>query len=392
MLYNNNAFKDFDTEIKMKIEFVDLKRQLYGDPIVVTKGIINEIIENIDAFIKNTAFTMGDFLEKFEKEFTEYCNTQYCVGLNSGTDALEFALRCNNIIEGNVITVPNSYFTTASSINQAGLVPRFVDVDRETFNLDTIQLEAAIDKNTKAIIPVHLYGRPANMSEILKIAEKHNLIVIEDCCHAPGARFDSKKVPISGTGCFSFFPGKNLGSFGDGGALVTNDHEVEKKARMWRNDGSLEKYHHEILGRKARLHSLQAAILSVKLKHLDEWNKKRIENAAYYNEKLKDIKEIQLPLSSSDRIEPVFHLYTILTDKRDQLENYLKQNGISVGIHYPVPIHLQPAYSYLGLKKGSFPVTEKLAETELSLPMFPELRKDEIDFVCEKIKDFFLKA
>lgn len=373
----------------MKIEFVDLKRQLYGDDILGTTGIINEIIENMNSCIKNTAFTMGDFLEKFEKEFAEYCETRYCVGLNSGTDALEFALRCNNIKEGNVITVPNTYFTTASSINQAGLVPRFVDVDSETFNLDVKQLESAIDENTRAIIPVHLYGRPADMSEIMRIAKQHNLLVIEDCCHAPGARFNGKKVPFSGTGCFSFFPGKNMGSFGDGGALVTNDSEVAKKARMWRNDGSLEKYRHEILGRKARLHSLQAVILSVKLKYLDDWNRKRRENAEYYNKKLKDIKEIQLPLLDSNEAEPVFHLYTIFTDKRDKLAEYLKQNRISVGIHYPIPIHLQSAYSYMGLREGSFPVAEKLAETELSLPMFPELRKDEIDFICEKIKEFF---
>lgn len=373
----------------MKIEFVDLKRQLYGDSTIGTSGIINEINEAIENCIKDTTFTMGYFLEKFEKQFAEYCNVRYCIGLNSGTDALEFALRCNNIKDGNVITVPNSYFTTASSINQAGAKPKFVDVNRKTFNMDISQLESAIDEKTKAIIPVHLYGRPSNMKEILKIAEKYNFTIIEDCCHAHGAEFYNKKVPISGTGCFSFFPGKNLGAFGDAGALVTNNREVAEKAKMWRNDGSLEKYYHEILGRKARLHALQAAILSVKLKYLDKWNEKRRELASYYNEKLQNIEEIQLPLLSSDKIKPVFHLYTIFTEKRNELADYLKKQGISTGIHYPIPIHLQSAYSYLKLKKGSFPVTEELAKKELSLPLFPELRKDEINYVAEKIKDFF---
>lgn len=373
----------------MKIEFVDLKRQLYGDSVIETSGIINEIKQAMEECITNTNFTMGYFLEKFEKEFASYCGKAYCVGLNSGTDALEFALRCSNISSGNVITVPNSYFTTASSINQAGLTPKFADIDKKTFNMDTSQLKNAIDEKTKAIIPVHMYGRPANMDEIMEIAKEHNLTVIEDCCHAHGAKLNGKKVPISSIGCFSFFPGKNLGALGDGGALITNEPEVAKKAKMWRNDGSIEKYHHQILGRKARLHSIQAAILLIKLKYLDEWNRARLRNAQYYNKKLKDIEEIQLPLLNSEEIEPVFHLYTIFTEKRDKLAEYLNSQGISTGVHYPIPIHLQPAYSSLGLREGSFPISERLAKTELSLPMFPELREDEIDYICEKIKEFF---
>lgn len=365
----------------MQIEFVDLKRQLLG-----IKEEINKAIENC---AKNTSFTLGDAVENFEAEFARYCNAKYCIGLNSGTDALEFALRCNGINEGDVITTPNSYFTTASSINQAGATPKFVDVDPDTFNIDVSKLEKAIDNNTRAILPVHLYGRPANMSEIMKIAEKYNLIVIEDCAHAPGARYHGEKVPISKTGCFSFFPGKNIGAWGDAGALVTNDEKVAELAKLWRNDGSIKKYHHIILGRKARLHALQAAILSAKLPYLDEWNRLRRENARLYNHLLKDITQIKLPLLESGEIEPVFHLYTIFTEKRNELSAYLKEAGISTGIHYPIPIHLQPAYAYRGLKEESFPVAEKLAKTELSLPMFPELRKDEIECVCEKIKQFF---
>jgi len=375
----------------MKIEFVDLKRQLYGDSVIGASGIINEIRQAIEECIKNTSFTMGEFLEKFEKEFANYCGTKYCVGLNSGTDALEFALRCSGISSGNIITAPNSYFTTASSINQAGLIPRFVDVDRKTFNIDAEQLNSSVDKETKAIIPVHMYGRPAEMDKIIEIAEKNNIKVIEDCCQAHGAEYEGKKVPVSNIGCFSFYPSKNLGAFGDAGALVTNDYEVAEKAKLWRNDGSLKKYNHEILGRKARMHSLQAAILSVKLKYLDEWNKKRRELASYYNKNLKDIQEIQLPLLETEEIEPVFHLYTIFTEKRNELASYLEKQGISTGVHYPLPIYLQPAYNYLGFKKGSFPVAEELAEKELSLPMFPELRKDETDYICQKIKEFFSK-
>lgn len=374
-----------------KIEFVDLKRQLFGDSIAGKNGIKREIDKLTDEVINNTSFIMGPFLENFEKEFAEFCGAKYCVGLNSGTDALEFALRCNGITSGKVITVPNSYFTTASSINQAGCSPVFVDVNSKTYNLDIEKLEDAIDDETRAIIVVHLYGRPAQMDKILEIAKKHNLKVIEDCAHSPGAKFNGKKVPISGNGCFSFFPGKNIGAWGDGGALITNDAEVARLGRLWRNDGSEKKYHHEILGRKARLDSLQAAILSVKLKHLDKWNKKRLENAKLYNKLLANVREIQLPLTENENLEPVFHIYNILTEKRDDLARFMEKKGISVGVHYPVPIHLQPAYSFLGLKEGSFLVAEKIAKKTLSLPMFPELRKDEIEYICSMIKEFFDK-
>ncbi|MDO8563583.1 MAG: DegT/DnrJ/EryC1/StrS family aminotransferase, partial [Nanoarchaeota archaeon] len=311
-----------------KIEFVDLKRQLFGDSIAGKNGIKREIDKLTDEVINNTSFIMGPFLENFEKEFAEFCGAKYCVGLNSGTDALEFALRCNGITSGKVITVPNSYFTTASSINQAGCSPVFVDVNSKTYNLDIEKLEDAIDDETRAIIVVHLYGRPAQMDKILEIAKKHNLKVIEDCAHSPGAKFNGKKVPISGNGCFSFFPGKNIGAWGDGGALITNDAEVARLGRLWRNDGSEKKYHHEILGRKARLDSLQAAILSVKLKHLDKWNKKRLENAKLYNKLLANVREIQLPLTENENLEPVFHIYNILTEKRDDLARFMEKKGI----------------------------------------------------------------
>ncbi|HLC53133.1 MAG TPA: DegT/DnrJ/EryC1/StrS family aminotransferase [Candidatus Nanoarchaeia archaeon] len=373
----------------MKIEFVDLKRQLFGDSVTGSKGIKAEIDIAMQECIKNTSFTMGPFLEKFEKEFASFCDAQHCVGLNSGTDAVEFALRCSGISSGKVITIPNSYFTTASSISLAGAMPVFVDVDARTFNIDVTKIEQSIDNETRAIVVTHIYGRPCDMDAIMQIAKKHNLKVIEDCAHAPGARYKGKRVPVAGTGAFSFFPGKNMGAWGDGGALITDSAEVARLARLWRNDGWEKKYHHDILGRKARLDPLQATILSVKLQYLDTWNAKRREHAALYNKLLAGITGIQLPLLADNDYESVFHLYTIHTDRRDALFEHLAGKGIAVGVHYPTPIHLQPAYKNLGIEEGRFPVAERLAQTTLSLPMFPELRKDEIEYVCSSIKEFF---
>ncbi|MEM4259539.1 MAG: DegT/DnrJ/EryC1/StrS family aminotransferase [Candidatus Pacearchaeota archaeon] len=375
----------------MKIEFVDLKRQLFGDPVIGSKGIKEEIDAAIAKVAENTSFTMGPFVEEFEKKFAEFCGARYCVGLNSGTDAVEFALRCNGITSGKVLTIPNTYFTTVSSITHAGAQPVFVDIEPRSYNIDVNKMRKAIDRDTKAIALVHLYGRPAQMDEIGEIANKHNLKIIEDCAHAPGAMYKGARVPVLGTGAFSFFPAKNIGAWGDGGALITNDSEIYKLARLWRNDGWEKKYHHEIIGRKARLDALQAAILSTKLEHLDKWNNARRAHAKLYNDLLSKIDKIQLPLLDTDEITPVFHIYNVLTDRRDELKDYLEERGIAVGIHYPTPIHLQPAYKHLGLSEGSFPIAEQVARKTLSLPMFPELRKDEIEYVCDNIKDFFEK-
>src|SRR3989338_6645208 len=324
----------------MKIAFVDLKRQLFGDQIAGTLGIKSEIDKTLTELISQTSFMMGPYLEKFEKEFATFCEADYCVGLNSGTDALEFSLRCNGITSGKVITIPNSYFTTSSSISLAGATPVFVDVDSETFNIDVSKIEEKIDADTKAILVTHLYGRPCDMDSIIKIAEKYGLKVIEDCAHAPGARYKGRRVPIAGTGCFSFFPGKNIGAWGDGGALVTNDPEVARLTRLWRNDGWEEKYRHEILGRKARLDPLQGAVLSVKLRYLDSWNAARQKHAVRYTELLSEIKEIQLPLLADETYGSVFHLYTIhvqTPEIRNNLLNCLNDAEIAAGVHYPTP-------------------------------------------------------
>src|SRR3989338_4469901 len=324
----------------MKIVFVDLKRQLFGDPRVGTKGIKSEIDNVLSELIAQTSFMMGPYLEKFEKEFAAFCQTRYCVGLNSGTDALEFALRCNGITSGEVITIPNSYFVTSSSISQVGARPIFVDVDPKTFNIDVSKLEEKINRDTKAILVTHLYGRPCDMDAIIAIAARHKIAIIEDCAHATGARYKGKRVPIAGTGCFSFFPGKNIGAWGDGGALVTNDPEVARLTRLWRNDGWEEKYRHEILGRKERLDPLQGAVISVKLRYLDSWNAARQKHAVRYTELLSEIKEIQLPLLADETYGSVFHLYTIhvqTPEIRNNLLNCLNDAEIAAGVHYPTP-------------------------------------------------------
>ncbi len=385
-----------------RVSSVDLKRQFEGDTVqdlpgigeslksALSRFIQNELDISVEGVIEHAPFIGGKYIEKFEKEFARYCNTAYCVGVNSGTDALEFALRCNGITSGEVITVPNSYFTTASSINQAGCTPVFVDVDERTFTLNSRQLEECINNETQAIIPVHLYGRPAEMERVIEIAKKYRLAIIEDCCQAHGARVNGARVPISGTGAFSFYPRKNLGGWGDGGALVTNSPEVARLAKLWRNDGAESKYSHVLLGRKARLDSLQAVILLTKLPYLDLWNSLRRVHAQQYTKLLSNLSDIQIPLLGDNKIVPVFHIYNILTNKRDSLKNHLHERGIETNIHYPTPIHLQPAYKDLRIKEGSFPVAEKLAKTTLSLPMFPELRDDEIVYVCDAVKEFFV--
>ena len=361
----------------MKVDFVDLKRQYLS-----IKGEIDSSIQNV---IDNTSFILGEVVKDFEQDFAKFCSAKFCKGLDSGTSALHLSLKACGVGTGDeVITVPNTFIATVLGISQCGAKPVFVDADK-FYNIDVNKIEKAITKKTKAILPVHLFGQPCNMKVIKEIAEKHNLKIIEDACQSHGAEFEGKKVGTFGdVGCFSFYPGKNLGAYGDGGAIVTNNPEIDEKIEMLRNYGQKVKYHHLIKGYNNRLDGIQAAILKVKLKHLDKWNKKRRGNALLYNELLEDC-NVVTP-SEMDNVKHVYHLYVIRVKKRDELLKYLTDNKIYCGIHYPVPIHLQPAYSELNLKQGSFPITEGYAKEMLSLPMFPELQKEEIKYVVDIIK------
>lgn len=365
----------------MNIDFVDLKRQ--------NQLHLQEFISTLTRSVTAADFSLGPILEKFESAFAKYCDTKYCVGLNSGTDALEFLLQAHNIGVGDeVITAPNSYFSTAMVINKIGAQPVFADVDPHTFNIDPNQIEKRISHKTRAIIPVHLCGQPADMDPIIKLAQKYGLVIIEDCCQAHGAKYKAKIVPVTGTGAFSFYPGKNLGAFGDAGAIVTNDSKIATRIKLFRNDGSIAKYHHLLIGNKSRLDTLQAAILLTKLKYLNRWNRLRRRHAQIYTRLLKAIPQITLPVEP-DYAYGNYHLYMIQTPRRNQLQEYLNRHSITTVIHYPIPIHLQPAYKYLRHKRGDFPVTERLARRIISLPMFPELTDVEIRYIVSQIKQFW---
>ena len=364
---------------KSAISFVDLKRQYIS--------IKDEIDPAIKKVIDNASFILGKDVEDFEKNFASYCQTKYCVGVSSGTDALHLALRALNIGSGDEVIVPaNTFIATALGVSYTGATPVLVDCNTHDYNIDVAKIEGAITARTKAIMPVHLYGQPADMSPILDIAKKHNLNVVEDACQAHGAEYIGKKCGSLGTiGCFSFFPGKNLGAYGDGGAVTTNDPEIDEKIRLLRDYGQKKKYHHELKGFNNRLDAMQAAILNTKLRHLDKWNNQRRKNAKLYNELLANAERIITPVEREDT-KHVYHLYVIRSKIRGRLAEHLQSKGISVGIHYPIPIHMQKAYLDVGYEKGSFPVTEEYSGTILSLPMFAELNEEEIKYIVQNIK------
>lgn len=364
------------------IPFVDLKIQY--------RSIQDEIKAGINAVLEQTNFILGEPVAGFEKEFAKFCDSDYCIGVASGTDALHLALRALNIGEGDeVITAANTFVATVLAISYVGAKPVLVDIDPETYNIDLDKINEKITSRTKAIIPVHLYGRPVDMKRLIKIASNFNLKIIEDACQAHGATLNERKIGSYGiAGCFSFYPGKNLGAYGDGGAIITSDGKIYEKLKMMRNYGSPLKYHHDFIGYNSRLDTLQAAILSVKLKYLEGWNNKRFTNAKLYNEKLSETGDLALPnLNNTD--SHVFHLYVVRTKKRDELLKYLNENGIQAGIHYPIPIYSLAAYSHLGLSKKDFPVTEQYSKEIISLPMFPELTEEQIDTITGLIKKFF---
>lgn len=361
----------------MRVPFMDLSRM--HDP------LLPQLRQAMEEVIRRNAYILGDEVTQFEQAFAEYCEAAHCIGLDNGSSALELALRGWGIGDGDeVITAPNSFIASASGIAFTGATPVFVDIDPATYTLDTAQLEAAITPRTKAIVPVHLYGQPAHMDPIMALARKHGLKVLEDSCQAHGARYKGKRCGSLGhAAAFSFYPAKNLGCFGDGGALTTNDSELAERVRMLRNYGQRVKYEHVFLAYNRRLDTLQAAVLGVKLPHLDGWNASRRLAAKRYASLLRD--SVQPP-AVADYAEPVYHLYVVRCPNRDAVAAQLKEAGIDTGLHYPVPIHLQEAYRYLGLQAGAFPEAERACHEVLTLPMFPYMTDEEIEAVAAAVK------
>jgi len=355
------------------------------------KSMAAKINRAIIRVMESGWYILGKNVEEFEKEFSGYCGSKFGIGVGSGTEALHLALVACGIKQNDeVITVPNTAVPTCSAISFAGAIPVFADVDHETYNIDPAKIEQKISSKTIAIIPVHLYGQCADMEPIMDIAQKYNLKVIEDCAQSHGAEYKGKKAgTIGDIGCFSFYPTKNLGAYGDGGMIITNNKDLAKKVRLIRNYGQEGKYFSKIKGFNSRLDELQAAILRIKLKYLDKWNSLRRGKAMLYNTLLKDSGVIT-PYES-DYNKHIYHLYVIRTKYRNELQKFLYKNGIMTLVHYPIPIYLQESYRDLNIRKGSCPVAEKYAKEILSLPLYPELNNKTIQKVCKLIKTFMNK-
>ena len=353
-----------------RVPYLDLQAQY--------DSIRTEVLAALEEICESGRFAQGPATSHFEEKFAAYCGVDHCVSLNSGTSALHVALRCLDIEPGDeVITVAMTFIGTAWAISYVGATPVFVDIDPARRTMCPANLEAAITPRTKAIIPVHLYGMPAEMDHIKLIAERHGLPIIEDAAQAHGARYRGKRVGQFGKiACFSFYPSKNLGAYGEGGALVTNDASIAQRARSLRDHAQSQKYLHDEIGYNYRMDSFQAAVLAIKLKRLDAWNAARTDRAAYYTELLAN-SSYKLPTHFSDS-ECVWHCYVIETPERDRLRSVLQDAGIETAVHYPVPVHLQKAYAHLGYKPGNLPVTERLCQHCLSLPIYPELSKEKI--------------
>lgn len=365
-----------------QVPFVDLKAQY--------ASIREEIDGAIRGVVESAHFVGGETLERFEQEFARTVGAKYCLGMSSGTSALELALKAAGIGRDDEVIVPaNSFFATAEAVSNVGGRPIFADVNADTFHLDIASAERVITPKTRAIIPVHLYGRAMDMAPVEAFASKHKLVIIEDAAQAQDVGRGGIKVGGSGRlTCFSFYPGKNLGAYGDAGAVTCNDPKHAEMLRLLRDHGSPTKYQHTVIGTNARLDSIQAAVLSVKLRHLAGWNARRVQHAKAYTRMLAGL-PISLPQIPPDG-EHIFHLFVVRTPQRDKLLKYLQERSIGVGIHYPVPLHLTPAYQALGVPgEGSLPVAESLAPEILSLPMFPELSSQQIEHVASSIREFF---
>jgi dTDP-4-amino-4,6-dideoxygalactose transaminase len=389
-----------------KIPFLDL--------VTPHQELKAELLEVVEKALGNAGFIGGPMVEDFEREFAKFCDTRYCVAVNSGTDALRFAFMAADIKPGEIIvTVPHTFIATTEAISQVGAHIAFVDIDEQTYTMDPEKLrdyldnrctldpasgklrEKASNRAVSAIVPVHLYGQTADMDPILELADKYGLAVIEDACQAHGAEYFSRKDgqwkkagTMGRAAAFSFYPGKNLGACGEAGAINTDDEEMAKRMKMIRDHGQAKKYYHDIEGYNGRLDAIQAGWLSVKLRHLSNWNKARRDLAHGYHELLAEAKDsVAIPVEAP-WTKGVYHLYVIRVQDREALQSALAEAGISTGIHYPIPLHLQKAYAHLGFKKGDFPVTERVASEIVSLPMFPQLQQEQLREVAKRVKEF----
>jgi dTDP-4-amino-4,6-dideoxygalactose transaminase len=368
--------------VKTDIPLVNLQRQVEAHR--------SEFERDFQSLLKQTDFIGGKAVGEFEAAFAAYCGASHCVGVGNGTDALSIIFRALDLQPGDeVITTPMSFMATAEILSPLGLKAVFADIDPETYTLSPKTVAPLINEKTRALLPVHLYGQPADMTGLKTLADLNQLKIIEDCAQAHGASLNGQRVGSLGlASAFSFYPGKNLGAFGDGGAIVTSDEEFAKKVRMLANHGRQSKYEHLMEGVNSRLDTFHASVLLTKLKYLDEWNARRQRCAVLYGNLLADIPELTLPKTGENR-EHVYHLYVVQTARRDELLGYLRAAGIGAGIHYPIPLHLQPGLQHLGYRAGDFPVAEQLAKQCLSLPMFPELTAEEVHAVASAVRAFF---
>jgi dTDP-4-amino-4,6-dideoxygalactose transaminase len=365
----------------MKIPLVDLKASYLP--------LKNEILSAVSDVLDGMNLHLGPNVQALEEEFAAYCGTKYSVGIGSGTDAIFIALLAAGIQRGDaVITTPHTFFATAEAIYHAGAVPVFADIDETSFNIDPEQIKRKITSKTKAVIPVHMYGQPADMNPILDIAKQYNLRVIEDACQAHGAEYSGKRCGTLGNaGCFSFYYTKNLGAYGEGGIITTDSEEIAERARQIRNHGHKSKYEHVFIGYNSRLDEIQAAVLRIRLKHLEEYNEARRAIAKRYYEQLSGL-PLTLPAEDNGR-RHVYHLYVVRSKERDALQQFLTDAGIGTGIHYKNPVHLQEACKRFGFKKGDFPITEGVCDEILSLPIYPELNDEQIEYITANIKEFY---
>jgi dTDP-4-amino-4,6-dideoxygalactose transaminase len=367
----------------MRIPLLDLKAQY--------NSIKNELETVVKEVLESNQFILGPKVEELEKAIAEYCGVTYGVGVASGTDALILVLTALGVGSGDeVITTPFTFFATAEAISRVGARPVFVDIDPNSYNINVELIEEKITDKTKALLPVHLFGQPANMIELKKICQEYSLLLVEDACQAIGAKYEDKMVGSWGdAACFSFFPSKNLACAGDGGMVVTNDALIAEKVKLLRHHGSRQKYFHEILGYNSRLDAIQAAILNIKLKYLNFWNNQRREKAAYYNQLLADL-PVKTPFEDN-RAKHVYHLYVIRTPRREKIRQALFKNGIASGVYYPLPLHLQKAYAHLGYKPGDFPEAEKASQEVLALPLYPELPLEAVEEIVTVIRSVLTK-